>query len=437
MFVLTLPQLVFIVIVGNIPLATVASVYLTFFSCAMLYHMTGIAAGMTMRRWILGYLLSIFLVFAVNVILPTFISQLGLKFIQYLSMWPVISQEVAPLMLPAGLRVGSQNLYLSFADAVPFYNWTLSPFVFTLLLQAGLIVTFFTMALRRWQSSTKHSLSKPYALGFIAVFVVMLIGNVWPAITGRYMPFAIFGETNIERLREGIAIAFPLVYCFVVWLLCFILFAIVIPSQHAVVRGQRRAMKLGRSRPVAWDDDSASLSFMMLFVVVAVSGFGVLFSEISAAGFLEFLGSEVGFWRLPVALALVLIYTVLLLQVLELKPAMLAILLVWFLPLLVAAVLSAAIEGFFPFQAIIASVSPIALVAMSAFVPLTPLSPPGVAEQLNSIISGVYGGLFFISIQIGWLTYRWRVLRRRHAAMCDTFVRNRGTEIACATPAET
>ena len=60
MFALTLPHLAFIVIKGNIPLGTVFSVYLIFFTCAIFYHMTAIAVGMVMKRWIWGYLLSIF-----------------------------------------------------------------------------------------------------------------------------------------------------------------------------------------------------------------------------------------------------------------------------------------------------------------------------------------------------------------------------------------
>jgi hypothetical protein len=301
-----------------------------------------------------------------------------------------------------------------------------------------LIATFLVMALRRWESSTKHSLSKPYALAFLTGFVVMLLGNVWPAITGQYMPFAIFGETNIERLREGIAIAFPLVYCFVIWVLCLVLYANIIPSHHAYVRGIRRALKLGVGRPRAWDDDSASLAFMGVFPIVAVAGFAALFSQIDAAGFLGFLeGFDQGFWRLPLALALVLVYSMLLLQVVELKPAMLAILLVWFVPILVAIVLSAALQSFGPLQAVAAAISPIALVAMAGFVPLVPLAPDGISYQLAAINAGVYAGFVFISVQIIWLAHRWRELKRKFTQLCDTPVRRSETEIACATPAET
>lgn len=424
MFALTLPHLIFAIMVGQIPLVDVISVYLAFFTCVILYHVTGIAVGMVMSRWIWGYLLSIFMVLIVNVFLPLAVSQFGLKFLQYLSVWPVIGQKVLPIIVPAEtIAMASRNPFFAMADAVPFYDWTLSPFVFTLLLQGVLIVTFTIMALRRWRSPTRHSLSKPYALAFLCAFVVLLIGNVWQAITGQRLPFPIFGETNIDELREPIAIGLPLVYCLVVWALCFVLFSIVIPSHHAYVRGIRRALKLERNAPAHWDDDSASLPFMSLFVAVALAGFWVLFGQIDASGFFDFLaGTGFSHWRLHVAFALVLVYTILLLQVVELRPSVLVILLVWILPVLVAIVFGAAVQYMGPPQVIVASISPLVLLVMAAFLPIEYLAPPGAETELDSLMVGVYSGLVFIVIQIVWLWRRWRTLRGGYDLWCRTKV---------------
>lgn len=420
---LTLPHLAFIVMVGQIPLGALSSVYLAFFTCVILYHMTGIAIGMIMQRWIWGYLLSIFMVVFLNVILPTFISQLGLKFLQYLSVWPVIGQKVVPVVLPPGAlaAIQSRNVFLSMADSVPFYDWTLTPFVFTLSLQGTLIVTFASMALRRWKFSGKHSLSKPYALAFLCGFITLLMGNVWPIITGRYMPFALFGETNIEALREPVAIGLPLVYCLVVWILCLVLFAIVIPSHHAYVRGIRRALKLGQVGAAPWDDDSASLPFMSFFTIAALIGFWTLSREIAASGFLDFLAaSGLGAWRLPLAFGLVLVYTTLLLQVMELKPTALVILLLWFLPILAAIVLGAAMQMAGIPQAVVASVSPLALVLMAGMIPIGAVGGGAVggASEFAALQAGVYTGLAFVSIQIVWLRLRWRKLKDAYYAAC-------------------
>jgi hypothetical protein len=412
MLALTLPHLFFIAVVGAIPLSALASVYSAFFMCAILYHITAIAAGMVMRRWVLGYLLSILLVIFLNIVLPVFISQLGLKFLQYLSLWPVIAQEVVPVSFQNSYALVSGNPFFTMAGDVPFFDWRLSPYAFTLLLQAALILTFGTMTLRRWKSSSRHSLSKPYALGIVCGFVVLFLGNLWPVISGSYMPFALFGSTNIEQLGDVLGVALPLVYCLAVWFLCLVLFGIVTPSHHAYVRGIRRAFKHGRNAARPWDDDAANVPFMGLFVLVALVGYWILWREVTTAGFLDFLGpAGLRGWRLPLALGLVLLNTFLLLQVLELKLSALVILLLWFLPILAASVFSAAVEGFATAQAMLASLSPLALVALAGLVPLQAIADGNMNDEIAAAHVGVYTGLAFIVLQTAALWLRWRRIR--------------------------
>ena len=415
MFALTLPHLVFIIAVGNIPLAAVVSVYFSFFVCVVLYHMTAISVGIVMNRWVLGYLLSIFMVVVINLILPFVGSQLGLKFVQFLSVWPVIGQKVLPIVVSAeGLQFSTQNPFFGMASDVWIYNWTFTPFQFTLLLQGSLIVTFFVMAYRRWESATRHSLSKPYAMVFLACFIVLVIGNVWPAITGQFLPFQIFGETNLENLAEVIAIALPVIYSLATWLLTGILLAMVVPGHHSCVRGLRRAAKLGKISPRPWDDDSSNIVFMAIIVLIAMAGFFILYSQLMQAGFFDFrVDAQFGLWRLPVALVLILFYTLMLLQVAELKPAVLVILLLWFVPLLLAAVLNAAQQEATTFQAIIASLSPIGLLVMSAAVPLIGFVPVDPQIGFGLVLTGSHSGIFFICVQIVALVLRWRILTTR------------------------
>ena len=419
MFALTLPHLAFIVSVGHIPLDVLLSVYTAFFVCVTLYYVTAIAVGIVMNRWLLGYLLAIFMVVVINVVLPLSVSQLGLKFVQFLSVWPVISQKLLPLTGLPGVPVNtSGNPFFSMDSDVYIYNARVSPFVFTLLLQSSLILTFFVMAYRRWQSATKHSLSKPYAIAFLAGFVVLVLGNVWPAITGRFLPFQIFGQTDLNQLSEVIAIAFPAVYCIVSWCLAGVLMAIVTPSHHSCVRGIRRALKLGHTAPRAWEDDSSNMFFTGLLIVVVMAGFLVLYYTLSGAGFFEFrAGAELGMWRLPVALALVLVYTMMLLQVMELKPTVLVILLVWFVPVLVAVVLGAAFQQATTAHAVIASISPIALVIMASAVPMIDFVPVDAEAQaqFQQILTGSITGIAFVTTQIVFLAARWRNHTRRFA----------------------
>ena len=432
MFALTLPHLAFVVIVGNIPIGTVFSVYLVFLTCTIFYHMTAVTVGLVIKRWIWGYLLSIFSVAFLNMVLPGIASQFGLKFLQFLSIVPVVGQKVMPLMAQFGPRPGqfgppqgqvaqpvNEASFLSFDDPVPFFDWTLSPFYFTLLLQSMLIVTLATMAVRRWKKETKHSFSKPYALGILGVFILLLIGNLWPVITGQFLPFAIFGSTNIDELSEILAIALPMVYSITVWLLCMFLYFNVVPTHHDYVRGIRRAKKLNRKAPLPWDDDSANIPFMSLFVILSLIGFWVLYGQMMDAGFMSFLaGADFPHWRLPLGLGLVLLYSLLLLQVLQYRGVILTVLLVWLLPILVGIVSAAAIEDVTRFQSVLASLSPLATLIMTGMLPMESIAiananvNANVDEGFAILQTGVRSGFLFLIAQIGLLAYRWRRLRQ-------------------------
>lgn len=417
MFALTLPHLAFIVVKGNIPLLTVLSVYVSFFVCTIFYHMTAVAVGMVMKRWIVGYMSSIFSVVALNLIIVPLGSLLGLKFMQYLSVFPVIGEKVLPVVGGPDFASGPGQEIVDFAEPVSFFVWTLSPFQFTLFLQGSLIVTFATMAVRRWEKADKHSLSKPYALGMLAVFVVLVIGNVWPIITGQLLPFSLFGSSILEERDEAIAIGLPLVYSFAVWILCAFLFLNTVPTHHDYVRGLRRARKLGRKAALPWDDDAAHLTFMSLFMLIALAGFAVLFLEMQSAGFMRFLeGTGFAAWRLPLALGLVLFYSLLLLQVLGYRGTVLCVLLVWLVPILVAIVSGAAIEQFTLFQSVVASLSPLATVLVAGLLPAAEaaatLSGQDV-QELDTLLTGLNWGFGFLAAQIALLGWRWHRLRQR------------------------
>ena len=381
---------------------------------------------MVMKRWIWGYLLSIFAVAFLNLILPALASQFGLKFLQYLSVFPVIGQKVIPLVDgPGGLgapgpgdQLGPRGQFgppgddaplFSFADPVPFFDWTLSPFWFTLLLQSGLIVTFASMAVRRWQKENKHSLSKPYALGILGVFIVLVTGNLWPAITGQYLPFAIFGINNLDALSEVIAIGLPLVYVITICFLCNFLFANVVPTHHDYVRGVRRAAKLNRKAALPWDDDSASIPF----IAIALLGYWVVYSRMTEAGFMDFLdGTGFAHWRLPLGLGLVLCYSLLLFQVLQYRGVVLTALLLWLLPILVAIVSAAAIEDVTRFHAVVASLSPLATIVMTGMLPSGWVPAFDAQSEMAIMLTGVNTGLGLLTAQVVLLGFRWQRLRR-------------------------
>jgi hypothetical protein len=269
-------------------------------------------------------------------------------------------------------------------------------------------MTFGLMALRRWRSEFMHSLSKPYALGLLIAFLAVLMGNVWPAITGRRLPFPIFGNTDIAEMAPAIAIGFPIVYALVTWLLCLLLFAIVIPDRHAWLRGLRRARKHGRRTEPPWADDAADLRFMALFVGAVLIGFWVLYDSMLDAGLLASMSDIRGsLWRLPVTLGLVLVYSLLLIQVIGLKPAALVVLLVWLLPILAAIVLSAITQSATSSQAVIASLSPLALLLMAGSFALDGSVPTEATGQLDILLTGFRAGLLLVVAEIVVLGIAW------------------------------
>jgi hypothetical protein len=344
---------------------------------------------------------------------------------------PVIGQKVLPLLLdstgqagpfagppppPGQFGPGPNDVgFFSFDAPVPFFNWTLSPFVFTLLLQSMLIVTFATMAIRRWQKENKHSLSKIYALGVLGVFILLVTGNLWPIITGQYLPFAIFGETDLDEVSEILALTLPMVYSIAIWLLCVFLYFNVVPSHSDYIRGIRRAGKLNRRTALPWDDDSANIAFMSLFVLLALTGYWVLYSQMQGSNYLSFLdGTGFPHWRLPFVLGLVLFYSYMLLQVLESRGAVLTVLLLWLLPILVAIVSAAAIQNVTNFQSIVASLSPIATLVMTGLLPGAWVAPfEAVDEEVRVLVTGVRTGQLFLIAQIALLSFRWVQLKRK------------------------
>lgn len=427
MFALTLPHLAFIAVIGNIPTGTLVSVYCAFFVCVVLYHTMGIAAGMVMRRWVLGNMLSMLLVLFVNLLLPSLVSRLGLGFFQYLSVWPVIGQKVLPVVGVTPSPGG--NPFLSIFSDVPFYVWSFSPFTFTLLLQGALILTFGVMAVRRWKSSTRHSLSKPYALAFLAGFVVLAIGNVWPFVTRAEPPPLPFPMQNTETAVALVVGGLSYVYAYVVWILCLLLFAIIVPSHQHYVRGIRRALKHGRSSAGRWEDDSASLAVYAIFAAVAVGGLAILLREVSAAGFFETLGEPIRSWRLSLTFALVLFYSALLFQTLGLRRSVLVVLLVWWVPILAMIVLAATTESFGKLHAAVQSLSPLALLFMSGVAKPAPGSEV-IDEERAALALGADIGLAVLLIQTAALWIKWR----RHVASYDALCRSQSELERVPTP---
>ena len=97
---MTMPFMIFLLIVGEIPLSVVIPVYLVFFSSAILFHMLGMVLGLVMMEWRLSVVLTIGLVIAINWVLP-FFAYLGFPFVFLLALLSKENGALIPVYLLA------------------------------------------------------------------------------------------------------------------------------------------------------------------------------------------------------------------------------------------------------------------------------------------------------------------------------------------------
>jgi len=413
LFALTLPHVLFAVIVGNIPLLTIGSVYLAFFTTTCMYHLIGYASSMTVLKWRWSWLLTLLLVFLLNVFLPI-LSQTGLVFFSYLTIRPVIFQKLVPLY--ADTHAMHEAGVWQLPESVPFFNWAFSPMTFTLLVQSGLIITFATMVLRKWKNAEKHPLSKGFALVFLAGFITLFLGNLWPILKGHELPFPIFGERRLSQLTEVIAISLPMVYTLGVWALTAIIMAITTPGQHGILRGRRRALKLGGRWPGVFNDDAHNLWTCLIASILGALGWYCLYYYCNISGYYNhFHEVGVGMWRQPLALVLMVVYFSLLLQVLEIRLTALVMLLLWAVPVLAGILIAASSSGMSNTAIYINSISPFAWLVISGLVPGAFLVPDTELVETATVSHAYMFGLVLMLLQIGFLSYRWWSTRKRVA----------------------
>jgi hypothetical protein len=161
-----------------------------------------------------------------------------------------------------------------------------------------------------------------------------------------------------------------------------------------------------------FQDDAAVLPLAVVFAALASVGYAILVLEVGGAGFLDFVVYTSRLWLLPAAFVAAIVYTGLLVQVLQIRPTVLTMLLLWIVPLLVAAVISAGFEGLYTVQAVTAALSPIALVVMSGVILLDGAVPVEAQNEFSAVLTGIRAGLVFFGVQIAVLSWRWVQLKR-------------------------
>lgn len=365
-FAITMPFMIFLLIVGQIPLSVVIPVYMVFFSSALVYHLIGTVFGLVMREWRMSVVFTVGIVILINLVLPLF-SYLGFPFLQYLTIRPVVVEKIFPYLaensswratIPEGI----------IRTQVDFFNWKVSTTFFSLLIQASLIFTLGLMVYRKWEDFNSHALSKIYAIFFFIGLQIFCIGTLWPNLV--FNENSIFGADFLSDgpSMEEFGIVIPMIYTFfTLACVCWLLY-IVTPSRDEYRSGLLRARKhkqLEISRLGLFDDYAGSL---FAAIALAVSTFIFLIfvqaTMINLGPLADIPVNSIDYFKLPLAAALIIFYFYVSLEYLELNKFAILFLLGWILPILLAVFLIVAFE-FEDITIYIASISPISMTILS------------------------------------------------------------------------
>lgn len=377
MFLATLPFTAWCLWAGDVGFETWSRLYLVVLTSALTYHLTGMVTGTVVknRRW--AFLVSMAIVFALYTVIPQ-LAQFGLVFFKYLTIRPVFD-EILPGILPrdAGAVLKTvQNL----APTVKFFGLGFPEVVFTIFSQAGLIITFFAMLLRRWKRVDSHLLSKPWAVCFYVWLQILLLGNALPLIA----PGEIFPSQGARRYLRGVidgpppgeALAMCGMYGFISLLFVLLFASIITPNNDQQLRGWRRARKHGRSS-LPWLADAASSYGYILFMALAgaVGWFIFTRSIVESRWFPgQFLGTGTLGYFIAVMAAPAMVYQTLL-EARGSKAVFLSVVFIGVVPIMAGAILGPINDGLIPAAVWLAGLSPAAspLYAVGALLPMAEL----------------------------------------------------------------
>ena len=215
MFALTLPFLVHATIVGELALTKVLHLYGVFLSCVLLYHLTAHVTGLIVSKPRAASWVSRMVVLALYVFLPA-LGQVGFSFLSFLTLLPTylgimkeeltmswqsedrdssfmdspsagfseqeISEEHWEHEEPAPMHFHNSREEFSVEDfwsEVPFFEMSISPSLFTILMQGLFLAGLVAAAHRKWRHAGMPAFSKPFGIGLFALLQFLLLGSLW------------------------------------------------------------------------------------------------------------------------------------------------------------------------------------------------------------------------------------------------------------------
>jgi hypothetical protein len=271
----------FSIIVGQIPFRAWGSVYLVLFTSAILYHLLALITGLIIKsRWRAG-LISIGLVLVLNLVLPR-LAEVGFSMFSHLTIWPVVGANITDLV--PSVRGPFSGWARQIAAPVPFWDLRISHLVFSLIVQASLILTFMLMLVRRWRDEQAHLLGKGYAVGWLLWLQVLLLGNVLPLLEHGRVFMGMFGvRTDLARQFSRLpgsaeARVLAVIYGVISLLILLPIISCMTPREPTQMIAFRQRKKFGLRR-IPWFADGATAAPFVWIAAAATGAAWAIFVE--------------------------------------------------------------------------------------------------------------------------------------------------------------
>ncbi len=388
LFLITVPFLVFVLIVGKIPASAFVPYYLVFFSSSLLYHLTGMVAGMVSKRWRWSARISQGLIILLYFFLPQ-LSHFGLVFLEFLTVRPVFMEKILPLIESrGGKEVVEMGLFAG--KAVPFFTLVISGTVFSLLLQILLIALFAAIVARKWKAESVPAISKFLALAVFGSFAFVSLANLWPTLRGHPGALKLF-QSNTDLSLQLSWAAIPIIMTLVTTFLGFGLLASAVPGPERRRLGELRRQRLGLSALPRWDDAAPGRWVLLGLGAIQLLLLTAVYATLASSHGDEL--SRLRLWAIPVMMAagfLNLAHFRGIKETYDGSRLGLFLLLGWLLPLLASLLIIAANTDFGPIALYVAVLSPLSLLPLAGLHVLP-------AEQFDS-----YAGAMINALALGF-----------------------------------
>jgi hypothetical protein len=411
LFAITLPFLAFVLIVGRVPPSAFLPYYIIFFSSTLLYHFTGMVAGMISRKWRWSARISQGLIILLYFALPQ-LSHVGLVFMEFLTVRPVFAEHILPV-IASSVQINMDEFGIMAGKDVPLFNLMVSATLFSLLIQAGLILLFALVVARKWHADSIPAIGKKMAFGTFLAFCLMSLANIWPNLTRSENALHIFQSDG--EITQAIAIlAIPLILAIVTTTLAFVLMASAVPDPSQYRQGRIRAQRLGFKRLPSWDDATPGYLLTGLLFLIQTSLLVIAFSTLYRAGYFEDINSHPLFGAfLILTTGLCLFYFQGLKETFGAGQLGLFALLHWMLPILAAILIFSINNSYGGTALLVAGASPLTMIPLGAAM----LAPPEQFDDHLIYIHRALGfGLILITVLCIGLHWRLRKLRKAESA---------------------